>query len=109
MGAIDMHVDRPSRFTGRYRDNRSSDELVVEGNEHGLYFDDARRTRLIPAHNGAFHLTATCAQASFGDESEGAFQRMELRGHLAGLSPVWIRTQDSGDADGAHRHEGLKE
>jgi hypothetical protein len=99
----EMHVriEQPSRFIGRYRDAKSSDELVVAGNEHGLHLDGSRQTRLIPARDGAFHVAAMCAELSFGDESGGVFQRIDLRGNLPGLSPVWTRTNGSDDADAA--------
>jgi hypothetical protein len=111
IGEIQTQVEQPSRFIGRYRDARSGDELVVAGNEHGLQFAGSRQTRLIPARDGAFHVAAMCADASFCDESRGVFQRMELRGPLPGLSPVWIRTNESGEADAASSdpcHEGMK-
>jgi hypothetical protein len=88
-------IEAPSRFIGRYRDAGSGDELVVAGNEKGLYLDDARRTRLIPKQDGAFHIAALCAELSFGDQSGGLFQRIDLRGNLPGLSPVWTRTGDA--------------
>nr|QEO74252.1 hypothetical protein [uncultured bacterium] len=101
IGELQDRIDQPSRFIGRYRDAGSADELVVAGNEDGLHLDDARRTRLIPARDGGFHIAAMCAELSFGEESGGVFQRIELRGNLPGLSPVWIRMSEGGEADAA--------
>jgi hypothetical protein len=89
---VAARIDQPSRFLGRYRDANSSDEIVVAGNEQGLYFDDARRTRLIPKQGSTFHVEALCIELSFADEGGGRFQRLELRGNLPSLSPVWVRT-----------------
>jgi hypothetical protein len=98
IGEFRARIEEPSRFTGRYRDTISGDELIVAGNERGLFLDDAHRTALIPVREGAFHIAATCAEMSFGDESGGLFRSLRLRGNLAKLSPMWVRTGDGGDA-----------
>lgn len=87
----DARIEGPSRFLGRYRD-ANGDELVVAGNEQGLHLADARLTRLIPTRERSFHVEAMCVEMSFAEEREGVFQRLELRGNLPGLSPLWIRT-----------------
>jgi hypothetical protein len=89
----DVRVANPSRFVGRYRDAVAGDELVVTGNEQGLALGVARQTRLIPAPRGGFHIAGVCAELSFGEESGGRFQRIDLRGNLPGLSPVWTRIE----------------
>lgn len=86
-------IERPSRFLGRYRDAGSESELVVSGNEQGLYLGSIRPTRLISKHDSAFHVEAMCVEVSFADERGGLFQRFELRGNLPDLSPVWVRTE----------------
>ena len=91
-------IEHPLRFIGRYRDAASDDELVVVGDEQGLYLDRAGRTALIMAREGVFHIAGVGAELSFADEDRGSFQRIHLRGNLAELSPVWIRTNVGDDA-----------
>ena len=101
IGKFSAWIEQPSRFIGRYRDAASDDELVVAGDQQGLYLGDDRRTMLIPARDGAFQVAGTCAGLSFEDESRGAFQRVHLRGNLPALSPLWIRTEAIQNTDGA--------
>jgi hypothetical protein len=91
-------VQTPARFVGRYRDLSSGDEIVISGSEQGLYFGDGQGTALIPRPQGTFLLAAVSAELTFADESEGLFHSLHLSGNLPGLSPVWIRVNDS---DGA--------
>lgn len=88
-----VRIDRPSRFVGRYRDVDSASEIVVAANEQGLYIDGVHPTRLFPKEGSAFYVAATCAELSFGDQSEGCFHRIDIRGNLADLSPVWTRVE----------------
>jgi thymidylate kinase len=84
-------IERPARFVGRYKDPSSDAELVVAADEKGLYLDDARWTRLMHDGGNVFHVNAVWLEMSFENESEGAFQRIALKGHLPDLAPVWIR------------------
>jgi hypothetical protein len=91
-----VRIEEPDRFCGRYRDAASSDEFVVARDEQGLYLADARRTRLIHKHDNTFHIAAMPVEMSFGDGSGGVFRRIDLKGPLPGLSPVWLRADDGG-------------
>jgi hypothetical protein len=86
-------IDRASRFVGRYRGAGSQDDLIVAGGEQGLYIDGARPTQLIRNQATSFYVAAMSAELVFGDERDGLFRRMDVRGDLPGLDPVWIRTE----------------
>jgi hypothetical protein len=96
IGSVPLRIERASRYCGRYADAASSDEIVVAGNELGLYLDDGRRTRLIPACEDRFYLAAIAAEMAFSEEREGRFRRLELSSNLPGLSPLWLRTEGGG-------------
>jgi hypothetical protein len=89
-------ITEADRFAACYRDAGSTEELVVAGDERGLYLADAQRTRLIHMRDQTFHVAAMPVEVSFGDESGGVFRRMTLKGPLPGLSPVWLRTEGGG-------------
>jgi hypothetical protein len=84
-------IDHPSRFVGRYRDDNSDDDIIVGGSEQGLYIEGTRPTRLIPKQGNTFYVGAVCAEVTFVHESGGQFQRIEVRGNLTHLRPVWTR------------------
>jgi hypothetical protein len=96
IGNVPLRIERASRYCGRYADPASSDEIVVAGNELGLYLDDGRPTRLIPACEDRFYIAAIAAEMAFSEEREGRFRRLELSGNLLGLSPLWLRTEGGG-------------
>jgi len=94
MPPMSEHVDAPVRFVGRYKDPSSDAGLVVAADEKGLYLDDDRGTRLMQDQGDVFWINAIWLALAFKSESDGAFQRLEFKGHLPDISPVWIRADD---------------
>jgi hypothetical protein len=90
-----VRIEHAARFRGRYADAQGSDTLVIDGDATGLFLDGARRTRLIPAGDGRFHIAALGAELRFDEEADGRFQRLWLIGNLPGLSPEWHRLEGS--------------
>lgn len=88
------HIEAPARFIGRYRDLLSQDCLAIAGDETGLYMDDARRTRLLPAGGASFHVAGLGVEMRFSDERAGCFRRVGLHGNLPHLSPAWQRVDN---------------
>ena len=91
MRPMSGHVDRPSRFVGRYKDPASDAECVVAADEKGLYLDDARCTRLMNDHGNTFYVNGVWLEISFENDSGRTFHRIKLNGHPVDGSPVWMR------------------
>jgi len=91
MPPILEHIDRPTRFPGRYKDPDSDSKFVVAADNQGLYLDDARRTRLIHEDGTTFYINALWVEITFEEEREGSFQRLRVKGDLPDLAPVWVR------------------
>lgn len=94
--SVDPHppAGEVGRFTGRYRDVGSDQELVVAADERGLLLQ-ATGTRLLPRRGTTFEIEGLSVELTFedgGDRGEGA-QRMLVAARLANMGPVWVRSR----------------
>lgn len=91
-------LEAADKFTGHYQDADSNAVIAIAADGDGLYFDDARRTRLIPGGGNRFHVQAMNLELAFEDEGFGVFQSFRLTGKLPGLNPLWLRLADAAGA-----------
>jgi thymidylate kinase len=93
--AIDIHpaAADPARFTGRYRDADSDQELVVAADGRGLFLE-ATGTRLLPRRGATFELEGLSIELTFenGTRPDGVAERMRCAARLPNIGPLWVRT-----------------
>ncbi len=67
----------------------TGDEWIVARDAHGLYFDDATRTRIIPRPGGDFAIEGLCVELAFARDTAGRVRRIRCAGALPGLASSW--------------------
>ncbi len=84
-------VERPSRFTGRYKDTSTNEEVTVASDQDGLYFVDAYQTRLFQKTDTTFYVEGNGLLLSFDGTKRGKAERMKFVGSSPRENWVFLR------------------
>jgi hypothetical protein len=82
-------------LTGTYQSRAlwRKESITIAADEHGLFFDDAAQTRLIPKADNTFCIQGMCTELSF--RTANGVMEIECTGDLPSLPRVWRKAMRS--------------